>query len=127
VAEDPAADDRVVSQKLALGLSIAVLGAAALIGLAVAGGRGAIGGVLFAFGLVMVGVAAWVLSLTIRARNADEDWAIVVGYVFLRAGSGLAAIWLALGGGSTAAWTLVAFVAVYPIWMTVMRRRRDIT
>ena len=79
MAEDPAADDRVVSQKLALGLSIAVLGAAALIGLAVAGGRGAIGGVLFAFGLVMVGVAAWVLSLTIRARNADEDWAIVVG------------------------------------------------
>ena len=109
-----------------LGLSCGFAAAAALIGFAFAGLEGAARAVVSGFGLVMLGAAGVVLQSVLRAKSPDEDWTIVVGYVVLRAGAGVSAIWLALGGGAAAGWTMVACVAVYPVWMQIMRRRREV-
>jgi hypothetical protein len=98
--------------------------AGALIGFALGDGHGAVRGFVVAFGVGMLGIAAAMLIGAIRAGYPDEDWAVVGGYVLLRGGSGVCAIWLGLGGGSSAGWSLVALVIAYPLWMTVMRRRR---
>jgi hypothetical protein len=107
--------------------SYALFAVAVAVGFAVGGGVGAIRAAALTFGLLMLGLAAQVVVLALRTGHDDEDWAVLAGYVVLRAGSGVAAIWLALGGGATAGWCLVAFVVAYPIWQTVMRRRRGVT
>lgn len=112
---------------MAVGLSLSILLAAILIGSALGGRSGAVRGVVFAFGVGMLGAAATVLFGALGTKHRDEDWTIVAGYAVLRAGSGASAIWLALGGGAAAGWTIVAFVVAYPIWMSTMRRRRGVT
>ena len=101
--------------------------AAILAGFAIAGTAGAARGLVFASALLMLGAAATVLLRAARTKHSDEDSTVVLGYAVLRGGAGVSAIWLALGGGAACAWTLVAFVVAYPVWMSAMRRRRGIT
>ncbi len=104
-------------------MSLGALLAGAVVGLLVDGAAGAVRGLVFAFGVGMLAIAATVLLLALRAEHPGEDSSFAVGYSILRAGSGLAAIWLALGGGVTAGWTLVAFLVAYQVWVTLIRRR----
>jgi hypothetical protein len=101
--------------------------AAALIGLDLGGTKGAVRAVVFVFGAGLLGLAAFVLVGALRARHPNEDWSVVIGYVVLRVGAGVSAIWLAFGGGQVAAYALGAFLLSVPVWGTVMRRRRGIS
>jgi hypothetical protein len=114
--------------RIALVVTLGVFLVALLIGLAVGGSaRSAAQAVVIAFGVLMVGVAAYVMSVAFRARCVDEEWNIVVVYAALRFGTGASAIWLGLGGRAIAGWTLVVFVVAFPVWATLMRRRRGIS
>jgi hypothetical protein len=111
----------------AVAISLGVLFGGAVVGLVVGGANGAVRGFVVAFGSGMLAIATTMLLLALRAKHPAEDWSFVVGYSVIRAGSGVAAIWLALGGGATAGWILVAFIVAYPVWMNLMRRRRRLT
>ena len=111
-----------------LAATASVFLAAVLIGLAVGGTtQSAARALVFVFGAAMLGLAAFMLSLALQTRHAHEDWTVLLGWMVLRVGAGVSAIWLALGGGAVAAWTLVAFLVCSPVWGTVMRRRRGIS
>jgi branched-subunit amino acid ABC-type transport system permease component len=79
---------------------------------------------VFLLSAVLAGSAGYILVLTLRAKHPYEDWPVVATHVVLRGAAGLAALWLALGGGSPAGWTLVGLLVAQPIWAEVMRRRR---
>ncbi len=111
---------------MALALSCVVFAVAACVGFAVGGVTGSARAVLLAFGAAMLGFSGVILWAAIRNVHADEDWAVVGVLVALRTGAGVAAIWLAVGGGKAAGWTMVGFIVAYPIWMEVMRRRRGV-
>jgi hypothetical protein len=112
---------------VALAWTCGVALAAALIGLDLGGTTGAVRGVVFVFGAGLLGLAAFVLVGALRTRHPNEDWNVVIGYVVLRVGAGVSAIWLAFGGGQVAGFTLGAFLLASSVWGTVMRRRRGIS
>jgi hypothetical protein len=75
-------------------------------------------------GLALLGNAAFMVVLALRARHPQEEWAVVWTHVAFRAGAGLSALWLVLGGGSVAGWLLAGLLVGQFVWAEVLRRRR---
>ena len=61
---------------------------------------------------VMFGYVAFVVVLLGRFRRPGNDWLLVGPRLVARLGAGIAALALALGAGSLAAWCLVASLIV---------------
>lgn len=79
--------------------------------------------VLF-FGAAMLGFSGLLLLRARRASHPNEDWVTVYGHVGLRAGAGIAAICVGLGGGVVAGGCMVALLIADIAFIEVTRRRR---
>jgi hypothetical protein len=78
---------------------------------------------IFGAAVAMMGSAAYVLVLALRAKHPQEDWSVLAVHVALRAGGGFAALWLAFGGGAIAGWTLAVLLLAQVAWREVARRQ----
>lgn len=72
----------------------------------------------------MLGFAAHLLIVARRAAHANEDWLVVNGHAGLRAGAGISAVWLGLGGGLAGGICLSGFLLADAVFIEVMRRHR---
>jgi hypothetical protein len=82
--------------------------------------------VAIVFGVTLLGFASHLLIVTRRAAHPNEDWLVVNGHAELRAGAGIAALWLGLGGGQVSGWCLFGFLVADLVFIEVMRRRHRV-
>jgi len=70
----------------------------------------------------MLAFAAHACLLAVRRRNMETTRALWV-YAFLRLSIGCAAVWLGLGGGAAAGWTLAILILVHFGWRAWLQRQ----
>jgi hypothetical protein len=75
------------------------------------------------FAVFMLGSSAFLFVQLRRARNPEEDWAVVYTLLGLRAGEGVAALWLGLGAGLVAVSCLGGFLLAHALFSEVIGRR----
>lgn len=81
--------------------------------------------VVAAFGILMIAFAVHALSLALRRRQ-DRAVRPLSIYAALRLGIGLSGLWLALGGGALAGWTMVGFIVIHLMWRVALQRRTSL-
>jgi hypothetical protein len=74
---------------------------------------------------LLLGSAGFTVVVARWARNPAEDWAFLNTHSGLKAGAGVAALWLGLGGGVAAAGCLGGFLLADDVFIEVTRRRRE--
>jgi hypothetical protein len=73
---------------------------------------------------VMLGSTGFILAVAHRARNPAETWAFLNTHLALRAGAGVAALWIGLGGGLVAGGCLGGLLLADAVLIEVTRRQR---
>jgi hypothetical protein len=77
---------------------------------------------VLAFGLAMLGFGGHALLVGVRRWETGER-TVLLTYAGFRLATGGAALWLALGGGGIAGWTMAFFIVAHLAWSFILSRR----